>query len=140
MWSFVIVHSTDTLLLCHLIQYELGDLEKNRPELFGHVLENFVATELLKLMSCRDDKIELFHFRTSDNKDVDFVLEKPNGHLAAIEVKKSDSVTKYDFKGLKELQHIVRGDFICGIELYRGREVVPFGQNLWALPLSNLWL
>ena len=99
-----------------------------------------MATELLKLMSCRDDKIELFHFRTSDNKEVDFVLENPNGHLVAIEVKKSDSVTKSDFKALKERQRIARGDFICGIVLSRGREVVPFGQNLWALPLSNLWL
>ena len=26
------------------LQYELSDLEANRPELFGHVLENFVAT------------------------------------------------------------------------------------------------
>ena len=130
---------TDTLLLCHLLQYELSDLEKNRPELFGHVLENFVATELLKLMTFRDDKMDLFHFRTSNNKEVDFVLEKPSGQLAAIEVKKSESVSKSDFKGLEELQRITGDDFICGIVLYRGRYVVPFEQNLWAVPMSNLW-
>lgn len=133
-------YMTDTLLLCHLLQYELSDLEKTRPELFGHVLENFVATELLKLMTFRDDKMDLFHFRTSDNKEVDFVLEKPNGQLAAVEVKKSDSVSKSDFKGLEELQRITGDDFICGIILYRGRDVVPFGQNLWAVPMNNLWL
>lgn len=133
-------YMTDTLLLCHLLQYDLSDLEKNRPELFGHVLENFVATELLKLMTFRDDKMDLFHFRTSDNKEIDFVLEKPNGHLAAVEVKKSDSVSKSDFKGLEELQSITGDDFICGIVLYRGRDVVPFGQNLWAVPMHNLWL
>jgi predicted AAA+ superfamily ATPase len=118
----------------------LSDLEKNRPELFGHVLENFVATELLKLMTFSDDKIDLFHFRTSDNKEVDFVLEKPNGHLAAVEVKKSDSVSKNDFKGLEELQLIIGDDFICGIVLYCGVDVVPFGKNLWAVPINNLWL
>ena len=74
-------YMTDTLLLCHLLQYELSDLEINSPELFGHVLENFVATELLKLMTFQDEKMDLFHFRTSDTKEVDFVLEKPNGQL-----------------------------------------------------------
>ena len=117
----------------------LSDLEKNRPELFGHVLENFVATELLKLMTFCDDKMDLFHFRTSDNKEVDFVVEKPNGQLVAIEVKQRDSVSKSDFKGLEELQNITSDDFVCGVVLYRGKDVVPFGQNLWAIPISNLW-
>jgi predicted AAA+ superfamily ATPase len=133
-------YMTDTLLLCHLLQYELSDIEKNRPELFGHVLENFVATELIKLMTFNETKLDLFHFRTSDNKEVDFVLERPNGQLAGIEVKQSDSVGKSDFKGLIELQDMTKDDFACGIVLYRGRDVVPFGENLWAVPMSNLWV
>lgn len=130
---------TDTLLLCHLLQYELDDLEKNRPELFGHVLENFVAAELLKLISISDKKLDIFHFRTSDNKEVDFVLEKPSGQLAAIEVKKRDHVNASDFKGLKVLQELTGDDFVCGIVLYRGKDVVPFGKNLWATPFNVLW-
>ncbi len=131
---------TDTLLLCHLLQYELRDLERNRPELFGHVFENYVTTELLKLMSFCRDKTEMFHFRTSDNKEVDIVLEKPNGHLAAIEIKLHDSISRSDMKGLEELQRLTGNDFICGVVLYRGSEVVPLGENLWAVPVSNLWL
>lgn len=131
---------TDTLLLCYLLQYELPELEKKRPELFGHVLENFVATELLKLISNNHDKVDLFHFRTSDNKEVDFVLEKPNGQLTAIEVKMRDSVAQSDFKGLEALQALTQDDFVCGIVLYRGQEVVPFGKNLWAVPIANLFI
>jgi predicted AAA+ superfamily ATPase len=131
---------TDTMLLCHLLQYELTDLEKNRPEVFGHVVENFVVTELGKLMTFHDQKTDMYHFRTSDNKEVDIVLEKPNGQLAGIEVKKGDSISRSDFKGLEELQSLTGDDFICGIILYNGRDVVPFGENLWAVPLSNLWL
>ncbi|MDX2346434.1 MAG: ATP-binding protein [Legionella sp.] len=129
----------DTLLLCHLLQYNLSDLIKNRPELFGHVLENFVATELLKLIT-NDNKLELFHFRTSDNKEVDFVLEQTDGRLAAIEVKNRDRVDKSDFKGLETLQNLTGDDFVCGIVLYRGHDIVPFGEKLWAVPISNLWL
>lgn len=131
---------TDTLLLCHLLQYELDDLEKNRPELFGHVIENFVATELLKLMANSDPKLDLLHFRTGDNKEVDFVLEKPSGQLAGVEVKKRDSVDQSDFKGLQELQALAGKDFACGVVLYRGKDVVPFGKNLWAVPMANLWM
>ncbi len=130
---------TDTLLLCHLLQYELSALAINRPEIFGHVLENFVATELLKLIANHDHKFDLFHFRTSDNKEVDFILEKPNGNLAGIEVKMSDKVSRSDFKGLETLQSLTKDDFICGIVLYRGKDVVPFAKNLWAVPISNLW-
>lgn len=131
---------TDTLLLSHLLQYKLDDLEKNHPEIFGHVLENFIATELLKLISNNNEKCELLHFRTNDNKEVDFVLEKPNGQIVAFEVKQRDNVEKSDFKGLEVLQAIAKNDFVCGIILYRGKDVVPFGQNLWAVPISNLWV
>ena len=129
----------DTLLLCHLLQYELSDLEKNRPELFGNVLENFVATELLKLIANKGSRFHLHHFRTGDNKEADFVLEQPNGQLAAIEVKSRDRVDKSDFKGLEALQALTGEDFICGVVLYRGKDVVPFGDKLWAVPMSNLW-
>ncbi len=38
-----------------------------------------------------------------------------------------------------ELQTLTGTDFACGVVLYRGREVVPFGKNLWAIPISNVW-
>ncbi|MDR2820168.1 MAG: ATP-binding protein [Desulfovibrio sp.] len=130
----------DTLLLCHLLQYDLDDLEKNRPELFGHVVENFVAAELVKLTANSDHRPVLRHFRTGDNKEVDFVLEKPNGQLAGVEVKIGDRVKASDFNGLECLQALAKDDFVCGAVLYRGRDVVPFGKNLWAVPIANLWL
>jgi predicted AAA+ superfamily ATPase len=49
-----------------------------------------VATELLKQLSNTDLKAELYHFRTSDGKEVDFVLEKPDGSAFAIEVKRCE--------------------------------------------------
>ena len=54
-------------------------------------------------------------------------------------MKQRDSVSKSDFKGLEELQNITGDDFVCGVVLYRGKDVVPFGLNLWAIPISNLW-
>jgi predicted AAA+ superfamily ATPase len=103
------------------------------------VLENFVASELIKQLSFTDLRATLFHFRTSDGKEVDFVLEQPNGHLAGIEVKAADRVQASDFKGLLELQQQTGDDFRCGVVLYQGTETVAFGEKLWAVPLSSLW-
>ncbi|WP_417625247.1 ATP-binding protein [Paremcibacter congregatus] len=130
---------TDTLLLCHLLDWQLEDIQSRKPDLYGHVVENFVATELLKLLSFNEVRAQLLHFRTSDNKEVDFVLERPDGSLAAIEVKSSDTVDARAFKGLKILKEAAPDDFVCGIVLYAGDEVVPFGDDLFAVPFAALW-
>ena len=130
---------TDTLMLCHMLDLDLGEMEKSKPELFGHVLENYVATELTKQLTFSDTKAQLLHFRTSDGKEVDFVLEKPDGSIFAIEVKRSGSVAIEDFKGIKCLAELAGKDFKGGVVLYSGKEAVPFGKDLWAVPLHVLW-
>ena len=129
----------DTLLLCHMLDLDIEDIEKNKPDLFGHVLENYVATELTKLLSFSKTKAALHHFRTSDGKEVDFVLEKPDGSVFAIEVKKSESVNLHDFKGIQAFAELTKKDFMGGIVLYSGKEAVPFGKNMWAVPFHILW-
>lgn len=129
----------DTSLLCHLQQIDMAKAEINDPHVFGHIFENFVATELLKQLSSLDSVSELHHFRTSDGKEVDFILERADGSLAAIEVKARDAVAASDFKGLKELQKQIKDDFICGIVLYRGTQLIPFGERMWAVPVEMMW-
>ncbi len=129
----------DTLLLCHLLDWDLVNMPERRPEIYGHVVENFVASELLKLLSFSGIRAELRYFRTDSGEEVDFVLERPDGSLAGIEVKTSDRVNSDDFKGLETLRDITKDDFICGIVLYAGNNVGSFGEGLLAVPLSALW-
>ncbi len=129
---------TDTSLLCHLLGQQPGQILERRPDLFGHVLENFVATELRKQLSY-GSSARLFHFRTGDNREVDFVIEYPDGRLAAVEVKATDQIRSEDFSGIRFFSQIADAAFTCGVILYRGSDVVPFGDNLWAVPLDALW-
>lgn len=129
----------DTLLLCHLLGWRLEDLQEKQAQLYGHVVENFVATELSKLLSFSKVRAQLMHFRTSDNKEIDFVLEQADGKLAAIEVKTSERVGSSDFKGIRVLKENAAKDFQCGVVLYGGKEVVPFGEDLYAVPFQALW-
>jgi len=110
-----------------------------KPGLPGGVVETFVLTELLKHVAFSAQRLSLWHYRTQTNIEVDFILENRLGQITGIEVKASATVDGKDFKGLRHLQETEPGIFQRGIVLYAGREVVPFGENLWAVPLSVWW-
>jgi predicted AAA+ superfamily ATPase len=129
----------DTMMQAYLLGVDIDRLPENRPELFGHLVENFVATELVKLMTVSAERSTLYHFRTSDHYEVDFVPEKPDGSILGIEVKSGSQVSAQDFKGLKALSAIAGASFRGGIVLYAGEEVLPFGDKLWAVPFRVLW-
>ena len=44
-----------------------------------------------------------------------------------------------DFAGLQELAQAAGDDFVRGVVLHLGENVLPAGQNLWAVPISELW-
>jgi predicted AAA+ superfamily ATPase len=110
-----------------------------KPGLPGGMVETFVLTELLKHVAFSAQRLSLWHYRTQTNVEVDFVLENRLGQITGIEVKASATVDGKDFKGLRHLQETETAIFQRGIVLYGGREVVPFGENLWAVPLSVWW-
>lgn len=132
------IYLTDTYLLCYLLGIDISSLQKQNPELFGHVLENWVASELTKQLTLHNDGT-LYHFRTQDNKEIDFIIERRDSTLIGIEVKSSQTVTTADFSALKMLQETLGDDFVKGIVLYLGKGVIPFGKKLYAMPISTLW-
>ena len=66
-------------------------------------------------------------------------LESPVGEIVGIEGKASSTVNNRDFKGLNYLSELLGDRFLRGIVLYIGDQPVPFGSNLYALPVSTLW-
>ncbi len=80
-----------------------------------------------------------FHSRTQNGQEVDIVLEDPTGRLAGIEVKSASLVGPEDFRGLRALAEAAGRPFHRGIVLYTGTDMVSFGQNIHAVPVSALW-
>jgi predicted AAA+ superfamily ATPase len=108
-------------------------------QLLGPLLENFVVAELRKQISWSMTEPSLFHFRTLTGQEVDVVLESPSSDLVGIEVKASATVDARDFRGLHALAEQVGKRFRRGVVLYSGRETVPFGKDMHAVPLDALW-
>jgi hypothetical protein len=106
---------------------------------FGALLETFVFSEVLKLMTASDMRLTPHHFRDRDMREVDIVLERDDGMIAGIEVKARATVKAGDFSGLRALAEACGDRFSFGVVLYDGTEVVPFGDRLAAAPLTCLW-
>jgi len=131
---------SDTGLVCslHGVTGEFLANIENGNEL-GPILEAFVIAEINKQRSWSDSDYTLFHYRDRDSKEVDLVLELDGGKIIAIEIKASSSFSQRDFMGLKTLRSMLDSRFHCGIVLYTGTEVQPFGDRLFAAPISSIW-
>ncbi len=128
----------DSGLCAYLLHADAGRLEQD-PLLRGQVLETFVGMELLKQISFTGARVNLYHLRTEKGIEVDFVLEDAQGWLVAVEVKSSHTVGSDDFRGLKAFHQMVGERLRTGVLLYLGPHTLPFGEKLWAQPISALW-
>lgn len=104
----------------------------------GAIFETFVATELERQASFSPAACTFWHFREED-REVDVVIERPSGEILGVEVKASATVRPRDFKGLSYLRQRLGPRLLIGVVLYAGEQTLPFGDGLWALPLSSLW-
>ena len=54
-------------------------------------------------------------------------------------IKAAATVADADFRGLHSFAAIAGKRLRAGIVLYAGRETLPFGDRMWAVPLEALW-
>ncbi len=133
------LYMVDCGLATHLIGADAVRLAKT-PELAGQFVETFVVNEILKHLTWSSIAATPYHFRTHTGVEVDLVLEKPSGEIACVEIKSSAHISPKHFRGLQTLQSDIGEKFTTGVVLYGGKEIVPFGNNLFAVPVSALWI
>jgi hypothetical protein len=128
----------DAGLLATLAELGFTEVQHNRAR-FGHVLETFVYSELLKHTTTAEGDYRLLYYRDLDQVEVDVVIENAAGQLVGVEVKAAATVDERDLRGLKKLASAAGDQFKLGVLLYDGTETLPLGDGLWAAPLSTLW-
>jgi len=132
------LHFLDSGLLGTARGLNFERVKANR-EVFGSLLETFVFSEVLKLMTASDLRLTPYHFRDQQMREVDIVLERDDGMIVGIEIKASATVKSGDFGGLRTLAEACKDRFAYGVVLYDSTDFVPFGDKLAAAPLSCLW-
>lgn len=103
------------------------------------MLENFVAMELARQLTWAQQRARMYHYRTKDKVEVDVVLETPDGRIVGVEVKAGATVRTEDLTGLRNLAQKLGDKFVAGYVLYTGKQTLPFGPKLRAVPMDALW-
>lgn len=133
------IYLSDMTILSYFLNIEISSLKDGNPTLYGQLIENFIAIELSKQLTFCKTQATLYHYRTTSGEEVDFILEGPQHRIIGIEVKAKTQVTARDFRHLDSLKDELGAQFHHGIVFYLGTEIMPFGKNLWAVPISALW-
>jgi len=132
------LHFLDSGLLAAVLGATEERLAQDRST-FGSLLETFVFSEVTKQATWLADSCKFYHYRDKDQDEVDIVVESESGGLVGIEVKAAATVNASDFKGLRKLAETSGADFRIGVILYDAEQTVPFGERIFAAPMSCLW-
>lgn len=130
------MHLADTGLTCSLMGVNSQTLWQDKA-LLGQLLETFIYQEIRKYGDWHDKELKFYHFRNKDKVEVDIIIEQGR-QMAGIEIKVAASVTQNDFKGLNKLKDACGKQFSGGVVFYDGETILPFGDKLFAVPISLL--
>jgi predicted AAA+ superfamily ATPase len=135
-------HILDSGIAARLLGLSAEKLNAKDPSAlteFGHLLETFTVSEILKELSWLDDTFLTGHWHTRDNKEVDFVLECLDGSVYGFEIKTAGRASGDVFDGLSALRKFLGASFKAGFVFYTGPRAFQFDDKLYALPISALW-
>ena len=134
------LHFVDTGLAAHLLGLRTEARLLTSPN-YGALLETLIFMECAKHAEWAEEEVGLYHFRDKRKREVDIVLERPDGRIVGVEVKASATVRRQDFDGLAALAELARRAFERGVLLYTGLQALPFHRGparLHALPLARI--
>lgn len=107
--------------------------------LAGILFENFVLMEIVKQATWSDARVQLFFYRDAQKREVDLVIETPSGDVVALEIKASTNVDTTALRNLRFLRDRLGSRFKAGVVVNCGSNTLPFGDRIWAMPVSGLW-
>lgn len=133
------VFLTDPGLAAWLLGKTPSALEDPTDPATGRLVETFVFAELRRQLTWAATEATLFHWQDRSGAEVDFVLESADSRVAAIEVKAGQTPKREWFRWLAHMRDVLGDSFVAGVVLYGGRDLLPFGDRLLAVPISALW-
>jgi len=110
-------------------------LLNRRGDLTGEEFESAVVSEVMKQIRNAALRVEFFHLRTYDRREVDLLLELESGFVA-VEVKKTRRVASADARSLHDLEELLDKPLLARMVLSLDREIRKLGEGVLALPAA----
>lgn len=136
------IHVVDSGVAAHLLRLSPERLAKRDASAlteFGHLLESFVVGELSRQASWMNDVAGIGHWRTYEGEEVDFIAERYDGTIVALEVKAGRRVPGTDLAPLRKLRDRLGARFVSGVALYLGERSYTVDDRLHVIPVDRLW-
>ncbi|WP_423920468.1 ATP-binding protein [Candidatus Poriferisodalis sp.] len=133
------VHVTDTGLAAAMLGVTAASLSNPTAASRGALHESFAVNELRRQAAAIAPDLRFSHYRDSRGREVDLLIERPDGRFIAVEVKAGATVRPADAKWMAWLRDLVGDRFELGIVLHTGRQPIRLSERIFALPLSFLW-
>lgn len=109
-------------------------------DIVGKLVENWCFMQLASQLGGLSDWT-MYHFRTRNNQEIDFLLENTQGELIGLEIKAGESVDANAFRHLNWFRdNIAKERKFKSFVLYSGQLVRQFGPDNLAIPMAYLWL
>ncbi|CAO4848249.1 MAG: putative protein [Holosporales bacterium] len=129
----------DTGFLCYLNMIQSPKSLASHPH-NGAIFENYILNQIQGYMSAKFNKPQIYHWRTSNQQEVDFILEY-DGHLYPIEIKMKSTVCSKDAKGIHAFMDTYPSSKIYdGIIIYTGDKVRYVTDKVIAVPWNSFLL
>ncbi len=133
------VHVNDTGLAAAMLGLAAESLSDPLAAGRGPLHETFVVNELRRQASALAPELHFHHYRDTRGREIDLLIERPDGCLIAVEVKAGATARPSDAKYLVWLRDLIGDRFEVGLVLYTGQHAVTLSDRILALPLSCLW-
>lgn len=139
------LHLTDTGLAADVLGFDAAALAPSTAPATGALLESFVVNEIARqaAVAPRSDRLSLHHYRDHSGHEVDLVIERRDGAVAAVEVKATSSPTSAQLKSTAwlrdKLDAVDPGAFRAGFLLHTGDHALTVGDRLHLRPIASLW-
>lgn len=105
----------------------------------GPLHETYAVNELRRQATALDEPLRFHHFRDTRGREIDLLIERPDGRLIAVEVKARATVRPADAKWLAWLRDLAGERFETGVVLHTGQRPLRLSDRIVALPMSCLW-
>ena len=133
------LYVTDTGLAAATLGVTAASLSNPANASRGPLHETFVVNELRRQASALATDVRFSHYRDTRGREIDLIIERPDGRLIAIEVKAGATVRSGDAKWLAWLRDLIGDRFEIGLILHSGPHPISISERILGLPLSFLW-
>lgn len=127
----------DTGLMSSILNWSEKEVYKDSDK-SGKLTETFVYNQIVPQIELERDMF-LTHWRDNRKREIDFIIED-NDNIFGVEVKSGTDVKLDSFRHLEWFsKNLVKDKKFTGIILYTGDRTMQWKNEMFTVPINNLW-